>query len=77
MNAFQKEHGCEEAVFLFQGQEKPFACNEPPTFWIGWPLRKEGPYRMCDQHAHHSVKNRGAVNLGPWDEANVAPEMKS
>ena len=75
MSAYQKEDGCEEAVFLFPGQKSPFHCNDRPSNWIGWPLRKEGPYRMCEQHASHSVKNRGAVDLGPWDETNVAPEM--
>jgi hypothetical protein len=31
---------------------------------------------MCEEHAFHSVKNRNATDLGPWDETNVAPKME-
>lgn len=40
-------------------------CNQPATKRIGWPERGEGPYRMCDMCADHSIKNRGATDLGP------------
>lgn len=30
---------------------------------VSWPERGEGPYRMCDPCAWHSVKNRGASEL--------------
>ena len=59
-----KPGGCEEAVILFPGQTKAFSCNKPATVMVGWPARNEGPLRMCDEHAHHSIKNRGATNLG-------------
>jgi len=42
-------------------------CNAPATTMIAWPNRAEGPYRMCNACANHSLKNRGAVNAGPYD----------
>jgi hypothetical protein len=52
----------------FAGMTKAFSCNEPATRFVGWPQRGEGPYRMCEQHAHHSVRNRRAVDHGPYVE---------
>lgn len=61
-----KEHCCEEASFIIP----TLPCNEPATRWIGWRSRKEGPYRMCDMCAHHSIQNRNADDLGPYDQNN-------
>jgi hypothetical protein len=51
MTAFQKPDGCEEAVYPLPGQTKPFHCNERPSNWIGWPLRKEGLI-VCARNTH-------------------------
>jgi hypothetical protein len=42
-------------------------CNAPATSMIGWPDRKEGPYRMCMPCAEHSLKNRGATFMGVYE----------
>lgn len=58
-----KPGGCEEAALGI-----PFyaACNKPAVVMVGWPRRREGPYRMCQECAWHNTKNRGAVELGPY-----------
>jgi hypothetical protein len=30
--------------------------------WVGWSIRREGPYLMCPMCVHHSVRNRGAFS---------------
>lgn len=65
MNALKaREGGCEEASMASSLTYIP--CNKPATRMISWPARGEGPYRMCDMCADHSVKNRGATDLGPY-----------
>ena len=61
-----KEHCCEECAILPPGMNFYMPCNKPATKMIGWPARKEGPYRMCDDCAWHSVKNRGATEMGSY-----------
>lgn len=52
-------------------------CPSPEaTRWVGWEGRTEGPYPMCDMCTHHSVKNRGAVDIGPYIECNT-PTLSS
>jgi hypothetical protein len=62
-----KPHGCQEAVVAFEGQTKPFSCGKPATTILGWPVKGEGPYRMCNEHASHSCNNRGATYLGAYE----------
>lgn len=57
-----KPDGCQESNYAFP----QFPCNNPAERMIGWPKRGEGPYRMCLGCADHSVKNRGATDLGPF-----------
>ena len=68
--------GCEEAVILFPEQTKAFSCNKPATNFVGWPRRGEGPYRMCEMCTDHSVRNRGATDLGPFVEGET-PSMEA
>lgn len=63
-----KPDGCQESNYIIP----TLPCNQPATKMIGWPKRGEGPYRMCDGCADHSVRNRGAEDLGPF----VAEETK-
>jgi len=63
-----KPDGCQESNYIIP----TLPCNQPATRMIGWPKRGEGPYRMCDGCADHSVRNRGAEDLGPF----VAEEVK-
>lgn len=37
-------------------------CEAPATKQVFW-TRPEGPYHMCDMCAHHSVKNRNAIEV--------------
>lgn len=62
MTAFNIPGGCQEANMIIP----QLACNQPATRLIGWPDRGEGPYRMCPACACHSLKNRGATDLGPY-----------
>lgn len=62
MTAFNTPDGCQEANMIIP----QLACNAPATRMIGWPARGEGPYRMCPACASHSVRNRGATDLGPF-----------
>lgn len=55
---------CEEASMHSTSTYVP--CNRPAKFMVGWPHRQEGPYRMCEMCADHSVRNRGAVIAGPY-----------
>jgi len=57
-----KVGGCQESNYLYP----QFPCNKPAEKMVGWPARNEGPYRMCLGCADHSVKNRGASDLGPF-----------
>lgn len=63
-------HQCEEMVALPGGGVMP--CNRSATTIvdINRPGSTEGPYRMCDAHADHSVRNRGMKVMGPY----VVPE---
>jgi hypothetical protein len=54
---------CEEAAIGMPGY---FPCNKPAVHMVGWPARKEGPYRMCAMCADHNVRHRGAVIVGPY-----------
>ena len=58
-----KPDSCEESNYFYP--ELP--CNKPAVRMIGWPDREEGPYRMCEACADHSIKNRGAVDFGPFE----------
>ena len=53
---------CEEVNYLVPS----LPCNKPAEVMVGWPDRGEGPYRMCLMCASHSLKNRGASNMGPY-----------
>jgi len=55
-----KEDCCQEVSFV----NPMFPCNLPATKVITW--KTEGPYRMCDMCADHSVKNRGATLVGGY-----------
>jgi hypothetical protein len=55
---------CEEASVASHSFYIP--CNKPAITMVGWPARKEGPYRMCEMCADHNTRNRGAVILGPY-----------
>ncbi len=46
-------------------------CQHPATRWIGFEGRIEGPYPACDMCTHHTVKNRGGVDIGAYDEESV------
>ncbi len=50
---------CEEQVGMPGGGVLP--CNKPATqiIDVNRPGSSEGPYRMCDMCADHSVRNRG------------------
>src|SRR6266511_1032943 len=62
-----KPGGCQESNFLIP----TLPCNKPAVKMIGWPTRNEGPYRMCEMCADHSVRNRGATDLGPFEAEQV------
>ena len=62
---------CEEADIRIPWGYIP--CNEPATKMIGWPNRGEGPYRMCPACASHSLRNRGASDLGPFPPQEEIP----
>lgn len=64
MNLKAKVNCCEEASPA--SGEHYIPCNAPATRLIGWPERKEGPYRMCEMCADHSIRNRGATDQGPF-----------
>jgi hypothetical protein len=63
-----KPDGCQESNYIIP----TLPCNQPATKMIGWPKRGESPYRMCDGCADHSIRNRGAEDLGPF----IAEEVK-
>lgn len=48
---------CEECVM---GAPIYLPCNAPAVVMVGWPKRREGPYRVCAMCADHNTKNRGA-----------------
>jgi hypothetical protein len=60
---------CEEAA-LGMG-DAYFPCNKPATklISVNRPGSSEGPYRMCDACADHSVRNRGMKEIGPYSRA--------
>lgn len=65
-----RPHGCEEAAIGFG--DAYFPCNRPATKVVSTKTT-EGPYRMCDACADHSVRNRGMRVLGPYlpkDQSN-------
>jgi hypothetical protein len=57
---------CQEVVALPGGGVLP--CNQPATkiIDVNRPGSSEGPYRMCDACADHSVRNRGMKLVGPY-----------
>lgn len=67
-------HRCEEQVAMPGGGVLP--CNKPAERIIFWTKRKEGPYRMCAMCANHSVKNRGAEDIGPYEQATAERLME-
>lgn len=66
-----KPGGCQESNYLFPG----FPCNNPAVRMVGWT--GEGPYRMCEACADHSIKNRGAKDLGPFEAEQVVVDYGS
>lgn len=58
-----KPGGCQESNY----HVPTLPCNKPAVTIVGWPERNEGPYRMCLGCADHSIKNRGAKDLGPFE----------
>jgi hypothetical protein len=60
-----REHCCEEAAMT--SREFYIPCNAPAVSVVHWPKRGEGPYRMCGPCADHSVRNRGAELVGPYE----------
>lgn len=63
-----RRNGCEEAA-LGMG-DAYFPCNRPATkiISVNRPGSTEGPYRMCDACADHSVRSRGMKEVGPYVE---------
>lgn len=63
---------CEDAFALSGDTYIP--CNRPAVRMIGWRDIQgglsEGPYRMCDMCADHSVRNRRAEDLGAYTAVN-------
>ena len=57
-----REHCCQESNQWYP----QFPCNQLATRIIKFVKTNEGPYRMCDGCAEHSVKNRGATDIGPY-----------
>lgn len=66
MDLRAKDGCCEEASPLSHNFYIP--CNKPATKIVDVNRRgsSEGPYRMCDACADHSVRNRGMKVLGPY-----------
>lgn len=64
-----KEHCCEECAILPPGFNAYFPCNKPATVMVSTERLTEGPYRMCEMCAHHSVKNRGMKIMGEYKNA--------
>lgn len=56
-----KEHCCQESSMHTPG----VPCNKPATMMVGFPSG-EGPYRMCDECAHHNVNNRSGSFEGDY-----------
>jgi len=65
MSLKARQGGCEEASPF--SREGYIPCNAPAVRMISWPDRGEGPYRMCGACADHSVRNRGATDIGPYE----------
>ena len=65
MNLQAQPGKCEEASPLSTLYYIP--CNRPATRMIKTSDTK--PYRMCDMCADHNVRNRGAKDLGPYEES--------
>lgn len=61
-----KPNGCQESNMIIP----TLPCNAPAIRMIGWVDRsgevREGPYRMCAMCADHSLRNRGAKDLGEF-----------
>ena len=47
-----------------------FPCNKPATTSV--KFHGEPALRMCDACADHSIRNRGAENLGPYIQETTA-----
>lgn len=62
-----REHGCEECVM---GSPIYVPCNKPATQVIDTGRPTEGPYRMCDSCAGHSIHNRGMKFLRAYEQPN-------
>jgi hypothetical protein len=60
------EPGCCEECAM--GAPFYIPCGKPAMHMVGWPYRREGPYRMCRDCAFHNIKNRGATIIGPYSE---------
>lgn len=55
---------CEECALGMGNAYIP--CNKPATVIVDTGRKTEGPYRMCDMCADHSVKNRGMKIIGVY-----------
>lgn len=60
-----KPGGCEEQADL-PGLQVYMPCNKPAVRLVQSRNPHEGPYRMCEMHADHSLKNRGFTDLGEY-----------
>lgn len=58
-------HCCQEQTDL-PGVTVYFPCNQPATRVVQH-VSGEGPYRMCEPHAQHNIRNRRFNDLGVYD----------
>lgn len=56
-----KEHCCEESSPFGDGT---LPCNKPATRMV--KHEGERTYRMCGECAHHNIKNRRGIDMGPY-----------
>lgn len=68
-----KIDGCQESNYIVP----TLPCNKPAERMVAWPARNEGPYRMCLGCADHSVKNRGATDMGPFKAEMVSVDYSA
>jgi hypothetical protein len=65
MSFTAKPGGCEEQADI-PGLQVYMPCNAPAVRIVKPKYRNEGPYRMCEMHADHSIKNRNFEDLGEY-----------
>lgn len=56
-------HRCEETLGMIGSQY--LRCGAPAKTLVQHRGRNEGPYWMCDEHAHHNIHNRNAEDITP------------